>query len=74
MSSGATRFRCWNESRCSGCKRSRASGRLRNVYLLGLAVRHGGRLATSIGRFRSKAVVGASTAHLDLIGSLPTAP
>jgi hypothetical protein len=45
-----------------------------DIYLLGLAVRHGGRLATLDRSIPLKAVVGASAAHLELIGSVPTAP
>jgi predicted nucleic acid-binding protein len=45
-----------------------------DIYLLGLAVRHGGRLATFDRSIPVKAVVGAGSAHLELIGSLPTAP
>jgi len=45
-----------------------------DTYLLGLAVRHGGRLATFDRSIPLKAVVGAGAAHLELIGSLLTAP
>jgi toxin-antitoxin system PIN domain toxin len=45
-----------------------------DIYLLGLAVRHGGRLATFDRSIPVKAVVGAGAAHLELIGSVPTAP
>ena len=45
-----------------------------DIYLLGLAVRHGGKLATFDRSIPLKAVVGASTAHVELIGSMPTAP
>jgi toxin-antitoxin system PIN domain toxin len=45
-----------------------------DVYLLGLAVRHDGRLATFDRSIPLKAVVGAGAAHLELIGSPPTAP
>jgi hypothetical protein len=44
-----------------------------DVYLLGLAVRHGGRLATFDGSIPLKAVVGAGPAHIELIGGVPTA-
>ena len=44
-----------------------------DIYLLGLAVRHGGRLATFDRSIPLKAVVGAGPAHLELIGSVPTA-
>jgi toxin-antitoxin system PIN domain toxin len=42
-----------------------------DIYLLGLAVRHGGRLATFDRSIPVKAVVGAGVAHLELIGSVP---
>ena len=45
-----------------------------DIYLLGLAVRHGGRLATFDRSIPLKAVVGASAAHLELIGTGPTSP
>jgi len=45
-----------------------------DLYLLGLAVRHGGRLATFDRSIPFKAVVGAGPAHLELIGSAPTSP
>ena len=45
-----------------------------DIYLLGLAVRHGGKLATFDRSIPLKAVVGASTAHIELIGSMPTTP
>ena len=45
-----------------------------DIYLLGLAIRHGGRLATFDRSIPLKAVVGASAAHLELIGIPPTAP
>jgi toxin-antitoxin system PIN domain toxin len=43
-----------------------------DIYLLGLAVRHGGRLATFDRSIPLKAVVGAGAAHLERIGSVPT--
>jgi hypothetical protein len=45
-----------------------------DVYLLGLAVRRGGRLATFDRSIPVRAVVGAGAAHLELIGSLLTSP
>jgi toxin-antitoxin system PIN domain toxin len=45
-----------------------------DIYLLGLAVRHGGRLATFDRSIPLKAVVGAGPAHLELIGCPPTSP
>lgn len=45
-----------------------------DTYLLGLAVRHGGRLATFDRSIPLKAAVGAGAAHLDLIGNAPTSP
>jgi toxin-antitoxin system PIN domain toxin len=45
-----------------------------DIYLLGLAVRHGGRLATFDRSIPVKAVVGAGPDRLELIGSAPTAP
>jgi len=44
-----------------------------DIYLLGLAVKHGGRLATFDRSIPLKAVVGASTDRLELIGSEPAA-
>ena len=44
-----------------------------DIYLLGLAVRHSGKLATFDRSIPLKAVVGASGARLELIGSVPTA-
>jgi predicted nucleic acid-binding protein len=44
-----------------------------DLYLLGLAVRHGGRLATFDRSIPFKAVVGAGPDRLELIGSVPTA-
>ena len=44
-----------------------------DIYLLGLAVRHGGRLATFDRSIPLKAVVGAGPDRLELIGSVPTA-
>ena len=44
-----------------------------DIYLLGLAVKHGGRLATFDRSIPLKAVVGAGPAHLELIGSATTA-
>ena len=45
-----------------------------DIFLLGLAVRNGGRLATFDRSIPIKAVVGAAAAHLELIGTGPTAP
>ncbi|HMD70078.1 MAG TPA: TA system VapC family ribonuclease toxin [Bryobacteraceae bacterium] len=45
-----------------------------DIYLLGLAVRNGGRLATFDRSIPLKAVAGAGLAHLELIGSAPTTP
>lgn len=42
---------------------------LTDVYLLALAVEHGGRLATFDRRIRTEAVVGATAAHLTRIGA-----
>jgi hypothetical protein len=44
-----------------------------DIYLLGLAIRHGGRLATFDRSIPLKAVVGAGPDRLELIGSVPTA-
>ena len=44
-----------------------------DIYLLGLAVRHSGRLATFDRSIPLKAVVGAGPDRLELIGSVPTA-
>ena len=45
-----------------------------DLYLLGLAVRHGGKLATFDRSIPLKAVAGAGPAHLELIRSMPTSP
>ena len=45
-----------------------------DAYLLGLAVRRGGRLATFDRSITLKTVVGAGPVHLDLIPSAPTSP
>jgi uncharacterized protein len=45
-----------------------------DICLLGLAVRHGGRLATFDRSIPLKAVAGAGPDRLELLGSLPTAP
>ena len=45
-----------------------------DIYLLGLAVRHGGRLATFDRSIPLKAVAGAGPAPLELLGSVPTTP
>jgi hypothetical protein len=45
-----------------------------DAYLLGLAVRRGGRLATFDRSISLKAVVGAAPAHLELIPPAPTSP
>ena len=44
-----------------------------DIYLLGLAVRHSGKLATFDRSIPLKAVVGAGPDRLELIGSVPTA-
>jgi hypothetical protein len=44
-----------------------------DIYLLGLAARHGGRLATFDRSIPLRAVVGAGPDRLELIGSVPTA-
>jgi hypothetical protein len=44
-----------------------------DIYLLGLAVRHGGRLTTFDRSIPLRAVVGAGPDRLELIGSVPTA-
>jgi predicted nucleic acid-binding protein len=42
--------------------------KITDIYLLGMAVHHGGRLATFDRSIRLKAVVGAEREHLELLG------